>query len=271
MDPMRNGLTARLAGRLVAGLLALPASAAPAARDPGFWHAIVDADYRLPAGESAAQLTDELIGLLGSRDPVLRDRYGYEIFAAWIYRDGLLGPAELEAARRRLCDGARTGLGDTGADSVLLRSFSLLDLSVLAAYDLKRPFMSDSAFEETLGAAITALAFAWGEDARLAAALLSVLRRLQPCARRPMLSRNSSPCSAARNRAPVSLHMSTNCRRRWQLSRSDQRAAIPRGETACRGCVGPPDGRETRRGARGGPAAPFTCSRPGAYCHATSA
>jgi len=243
---MRDRLIARLAALLGASLLALPAAAAPAARDSGFCQAIVDADYRLPAGESAASLTDELIGLLGSRDPVLRDRYGYEIFAAWIYRDGLLAPAELEAARRRLCDDARTGLGDIGADSVLRRSFSLLDLSVLAAFDLKKPFMSNPAFEETLGAAITALAlerdlrghesgvgwvhatahaadllkflarsprltpdgqrrvvaavrdrlqsaglvFAWGEDARLAAALLSVLRRpdADPDALRPWLA-----------------------------------------------------------------------------------
>jgi hypothetical protein len=164
---------------------------------------------------------------------VLRDRYGYEIFAAWIYRDQLLPAAELERVRSRLCDDARTGLGAPPDDRTLRRSFSLLDLSVLAAYDLKAPFMSRPAFDETLDVAIDSLAgerdrrgyepgrgwvhatahaadllkflarnskltadgqrriaaavrgraasagqvFAWGEDARLAAALLSVLRR----------------------------------------------------------------------------------------------
>ena len=207
--------------------------ATPAAHDAAFWQAIVDADYRLPAGQSAVGLVDELVGLLGHSDPVLRDRYGYEIFAAWVYRDQLLAPADLERIRSRLCADARSGLGSPPDDRTLRRSFSLLDLSVLAAYDLKAPFMSQSAFEETLAVGIDSLAeerdlrgfepgkgwvhatahgadllkflarnpklardgqgklvravrdrlesagqvFVWGEDARLAAALLSLLRR----------------------------------------------------------------------------------------------
>jgi hypothetical protein len=50
--------------------------ATPAAHDATFWQAIVDADYRLPAGQSAVGLVDELVRLLGHSDPVLRDRYG---------------------------------------------------------------------------------------------------------------------------------------------------------------------------------------------------
>src|SRR5687768_8695573 len=77
--------------------------ATPAAHDAAFWQAIVDAGYRLPAGQSAVGLVDELVGLLGNSDPVLRDRYGYEIFAAWVYRDQLLASADLERIRSRLC------------------------------------------------------------------------------------------------------------------------------------------------------------------------
>jgi uncharacterized protein DUF2785 len=196
---------------VIAAAAPVARGATPAAHDAAFWQAIVDADYRLPASQSAVALVDELIGLLGHSDPMLRDRYGYEIFAAWVYRDQLLAPA----------------------DRTLQRSFSLLDLSVLAAYDLKAPFMSQSAFEETLAVGADSLAeerdlrgfepgkgwvhatahgadllkflarnpklarheqgklvravrdrlesagqvFVWGEDARLAAALLSLLRR----------------------------------------------------------------------------------------------
>jgi Protein of unknown function (DUF2785) len=222
------------------------ASAAPAAHDAAFWQAIVDADFAVPAGETTVELVDELVGLLGNPDPVLRDRYGYEIFAAWIYRDQLLGPGQLERIRSRLCADARAGLGSPPGDRTLGRSFSLLDLSVLAAYDLKSPFMSQAAFEETLDVAIDSLArerdlrgfepgkgwvhatahaadllkflarsprltreaqgrvvaavrvrlkgagqvFVWGEDARLAATLLSVLRRpdVDPGVLRPWLS-----------------------------------------------------------------------------------
>jgi hypothetical protein len=35
----------------------------------------------------------------------------------------------------------RAGLGETGTDAVLLRSFSALDLSIVAALDLETPFL----------------------------------------------------------------------------------------------------------------------------------
>jgi hypothetical protein len=52
----------------------------------------------------------------------------------------------------------RAGLGSPPDDRTLRRFFSLLDLSVLAAYDLKAPFMSQSAFEETVAGGIDSLA-----------------------------------------------------------------------------------------------------------------
>jgi len=148
---------------VIAAAAPVARGATPAAHDAAFWQAIVDADYRLPASQSAVALVDELIGLLGHSDPMLRDRYGYEIFAAWVYRDQLLAPADLERIRSRLCADARSGLGSPPDDRTLQRSFSLLDLSVLdlsvlAAYDLKAPFMSQSAFEETLAVGADSLA-----------------------------------------------------------------------------------------------------------------
>jgi hypothetical protein len=53
------------------------------------------------------------------------------IFAAWVYRDELLGPAELESVSRRLCEGARAGLGTPTGEGTLRRSFSLLDLAAM--------------------------------------------------------------------------------------------------------------------------------------------
>ena len=143
---------------VIAAAAPVARGATPATHDAAFWQAIVDADYRLPASQSAVALVDELIGLLGHSDPMLRDRYGYEIFAAWVYRDQLLAPADLERTRSRLCADARSGLGSPPDDRTLQRSFSLLDLSVLAAYDLKAPFMSQSAFEETLAVGADSLA-----------------------------------------------------------------------------------------------------------------
>ena len=85
---------------------------APAAHDAAFWQAIVDADYRLPPGQSAGRLVDELIGLLGHSDPMLRDRYGYEIFAAWSiatssWRPPISSAFEVGSVRTRAAVSAR--------------------------------------------------------------------------------------------------------------------------------------------------------------------
>ena len=203
------------------------------AHDRSFWMALKAEDFKLPAGASAAALSREVLALLGSTDPELRDGVGYEAFASWVYRDELLQPAELESLRVTLMSSARAGLGDAEADGVFERSFALLDLSVLTAEDLKRPFLTETGFQELLSLALDALArerdlrgyvrgkgwahatahaadllkflarsrhltagdgarivsqiaerlrtarqvFVWGEDARLAAALVSLAAR----------------------------------------------------------------------------------------------
>ena len=222
-----------LAALLAAGLACSGARAADAPHERAFWLALKSHDFKLPPGASAGALSRELPGLIASTDPELRDGVGYEACAAWVYRDQLLTPAELESLRRALVSAAREGLGEGQGDGIFRRSFALLDLSVLAAADLKRPFLSQQQFEEVLTLALEALArerdlrgyvqgkgwahatahgadlvkflarsphlaaadgarvvegiavrlrtaqqvFTWGEDARLAAALLSLARR----------------------------------------------------------------------------------------------
>lgn len=218
---------------LVLAALVLAPSARAGERDRTFWKGIVERGYAVPEGETAGALALDLVDLLGSPDPELRDAFGYEVLAVWVYRDGRLSPGELEAVRKKLLAGLTAGIGETGSDSTFRRSFSALDLSVLAAHDLKAPWMTDEAFAATLDAALSYLAaekdlrgfepgkgwvhatahtadllkflsrsprltpagqrrivkgianrlrsaglvFTWGEDARLAQALLSVLRR----------------------------------------------------------------------------------------------
>ena len=222
-----------LASLAASALLLPPSPALAEGRDRAFWKGIAEKEYAVPEGEKAGALALELVDLLGSTDPELRDTYGYEILARWVYRDERLSPAELMAVRKKLLAGLAAGIGESGTDSALRRSFSALDLSILAAYDLKKPWMTDAAFVETLEAALLFLAaekdlrgfepgkgwvhatahtadlmkflarsprltptgqrrivkgianrlrsaglvFTWGEDARLAQALLSVARR----------------------------------------------------------------------------------------------
>ena len=223
----------RLAAGLVALLLALPAAAAPPAHGRAFWDALAAKEFAVPDGESVGALALEAAALLSSPDPKLRDGIAFEALARWVYRDGRVPAADLEKLRTTLQAGLGKGLGEAGADSAYGRSFSALALSILAAVDLKTPWMTPEAFDGLLGAATgylvsekdvrgfvpgsgwvhsaahtadvlkflarsprltpagqariveavaarlktAGLVFAWGEDERLALALLSLTRR----------------------------------------------------------------------------------------------
>ena len=143
---------------LAAAFLCWSSPAQAAERSREFWRDIISKDYAVPAGETAAGLLNELLDSLGSPDPEVRDKFCYEIPATWIYRDGKLSPAELEALRRRLQGNLAEKIGSAGDDSVLLRSFSALDLSVIAAYENKSPYLAPAAFADLLDAALQYLA-----------------------------------------------------------------------------------------------------------------
>jgi Protein of unknown function (DUF2785) len=212
--------------------MAVPAIAA-SPHDISFWKSIAEHDFAIPAGEDAGRLALEIADLAGSPDPVLRDNCGYETLAAWIYRDHRLTPNELETLRQKLLPAVFFHIGESGNDTIFRRSFSALYMSILAAEDLKKPFLSKTAFQETLDAGLRCFAeekdlrgyvvgkgwahatahvadllkflarndkmspelqkrvvlaaaqrartansvFVWGEDARIAAALLSLINR----------------------------------------------------------------------------------------------
>jgi hypothetical protein len=214
-------------------LLLAPPATAPAEHPPAFWRGIVERGFAVPEGESPAALLHELTGQLGSPDPELRDTFAYGIAAAWIYRDRRLSPAELRGLLARWSANLEEGVGEAGSDRVLLRSFSALELSILAGTDNRDSFLTPEEHARLLEAALAYLAaerdlrgfeprvgwihatahtadllkflgrspklapggaariagaveaklaaagtpFVWGEDERLARALLSLVRR----------------------------------------------------------------------------------------------
>jgi hypothetical protein len=139
-------------------LLSLEASPPPASHDRAFWRGIVEQGYKLPPSQSAAALIEELSRYLGSPDRELRDEFAYSIPARWIYHDKRLTTEELQGLLRLWAPNLEVGLGETGTDGVLLRSFSTLDLSVLAALDLEQPFLTDPEFQKLLAEALGYLA-----------------------------------------------------------------------------------------------------------------
>ena len=124
--------------------------------DRAFWQAIVANDYKAPPGSDLPQLAAELSAMLGSEDPKLRDGTAYEILTAWIYTQRQLDDARMRA----LISGWLHNISAIGPEpnSVLLRSFSALMLSVAVARDNAHPFLDDKGFREVWNGAMKYLA-----------------------------------------------------------------------------------------------------------------
>jgi hypothetical protein len=122
-----------------------------------FWRAIANNGYRVPAGEPVFPLVRELSGYLGSSDPELRDTLTYSIIATWIVDQKQLSPNELDLLLDEWRGNLRAGIGESGNDSVLKRSFSALCLAALAERDLKTPFLGEERYRTLLADALAYL------------------------------------------------------------------------------------------------------------------
>lgn len=113
-----------------------------------YWRPIREqaADADLPADSLAA----DLVSCLGSANPELRDRIGYELFTYWLRQE-------------KLSNGARHSLlaalhGNLSADQTLLRSFSALILAELMRSDANDAFMDNGERNALLDSAAQAIA-----------------------------------------------------------------------------------------------------------------
>jgi hypothetical protein len=145
---------------LVAVLLVFSTASAEerAAHDKAFWVALRAAGFKLPTQESVLPIALEAAALLGSTDPALRDAVAYEALATWIYQERRLDAGELDRLRATLAANAKRGLGEEEGDGLFLRSFSTLALSVLAAADLKQPFLDAQQFDGLVDLGVEGLA-----------------------------------------------------------------------------------------------------------------
>lgn len=136
-------------------LLVLLPFAAQTTHSKSFWASIAQQKFALPAGEAAAPLAAELVALLGSTDPVMRDDLAYAILTSWIHTQKLLSPEEVRSISRTLQANLKRGIAGPESDQVLLRSFSALTLSAIAARDNAEPFLAQGEYDTLLESALT--------------------------------------------------------------------------------------------------------------------
>lgn len=115
------------------------------------WVALVRGGFAVPAGERPYGLLVELNALLGSPDPVLRDDVAYSAAATWIVSQRLVGPDDLRRLLTLWSANLDDGLGASGDDRVLRRSFSALCLSLIAAREAATPFLTRDEVERLTG------------------------------------------------------------------------------------------------------------------------
>lgn len=112
--------------------------------------------YALPDWGDLQNLTAELVGILGSTDPVLRDEIAYATLATWV-GEGRYSQDALQALGERMVRNLEVGLGEEGTDTVFLRAFSVLILGEVVAIDAKQPQLPPVLLDDWRGRAIAYL------------------------------------------------------------------------------------------------------------------
>jgi hypothetical protein len=145
---------------LVACLLAISGlmNAQAVKHDRAFWQSIAKSKYAVPEGESADALAHELGALLASPDPELRDVLAYSILTQWIYRrQSPVTMPTLTSLTDEWRANLKSGIGESGTESVLKRSFSALCLSAMAQREAKAPFMGAERYHQLVAEGVAYL------------------------------------------------------------------------------------------------------------------
>ena len=142
---------------LLVWLLAGTGTAAAQPHDATFWRAIARDGFAPPPGADVPALAGELVDLLASPDPELRDDVAYSTLANWIFRRKILDPAALAPITDRLLTNLTWRVGERDTDSVFRRSFSALVLTSVAARDNADPFLDASDWHRIEQAALAYL------------------------------------------------------------------------------------------------------------------
>jgi hypothetical protein len=121
--------------------------------DRAEWQAIIDDNYQLPEGAALIPLTDELLDFLASPDPELRDTIANAILSRWITVHNYHTPQQLQQMAQWLMQQLTHDIGATDSDSVFLRSYSALTLSLVMYRNSRENFFSEIEVNTILHAA----------------------------------------------------------------------------------------------------------------------
>lgn len=118
--------------------------------DTTFWEDIKANDFALPDRHDLTTLTHQLFSYLGSPDPNLRGDIAFVILQQWITEQNLYSDAELDTMCDELLANLHKGIGESGTDSVFLRTFSIWGLAFIVQRDITHSFMSAERFTQLL-------------------------------------------------------------------------------------------------------------------------
>ncbi|MDX1379122.1 MAG: DUF2785 domain-containing protein [Anaerolineales bacterium] len=117
--------------------------------EKNFWITLAKNGYKIPEGHTLEELTETLFGYLGSTDPDLRDDIAYIVYANFLKRE-MYSQDEVRAHVNKLLANLQNGIGETGTDSVFLRTFSVLLLAEIVYRDNKSPILDEKQVREIL-------------------------------------------------------------------------------------------------------------------------
>lgn len=113
---------------------------------------IVENGYAVPEGADEYPMVQKVIQVLGSIDPELRDDLGYDILQNWLVEQSLLTKEQLEDLLVYSISDEMLlkQIGESGTDSVFLRTFSSLLIALLLIRDNRDHFLQETTFQNVM-------------------------------------------------------------------------------------------------------------------------
>jgi Protein of unknown function (DUF2785) len=121
-----------------------------------FWQRVANDDFKAPSDPTPLELIPELLEMLGSSDPVLRDEIAYRALAFWVMR-GVFDDAMKRDLIPKLEAKLQHAIGESEADTVFSRSFACLIFAALIGTHNEKPFLESSELERLLELALSYL------------------------------------------------------------------------------------------------------------------